>query len=323
MQRPYLVITHRADGRMEEHPMKEWLRNHPQHIPEGMDPDIHTSQQLRFGLKRKGWKVEETHLTVRLIFPAKNTNLRGTPDMRRHGKDYLVIIPGEGRYPMIQWLRDNPQHAPEGKDPNDKTINSQTWRRVLVRNGWTDEETDTEVRLFPPEERENTKTPSAIASAHETTTHKVSHSKGLANMGRAEPRDFIVIFKGERYPMMEWLRKNPEHIPAGMHPDTNNSHSLFFGLLQKNDWVAEADDAEIRLIFPTPSRKTNSQLSSQTEMMVHEFREILRKTENSFDIAEEHIKAGVLNDATSVNLIRGEIRAYYKDLEKLCETYSI
>ena len=37
---------------------------------------------------------------------------------------------------MQQWLRDNRQHAPEGMDPYNKKINSQTWRRVLKRNGW-------------------------------------------------------------------------------------------------------------------------------------------------------------------------------------------
>ena len=157
---------------------------------------------------------------------------------------------------MQQWLRDNRQHAPEGMDPYNKKINSQTWRRVLKRNGWGDEETDTEVRLiFPTEdEKEGGKTPRPIAFDNETTTLKPTHLKGLPELTRAERRDFIVISDGRKYPMMEWLRENPEHIPAGMHPDNNNSHSLFFCLLQKNGWMAEADDAEIRLIIHAEAR---------------------------------------------------------------------
>ena len=157
---------------------------------------------------------------------------------------------------MLKWLRNNRQHAPEGMDPYDKKINSQTWRRVLRRNGWGDEETDTEVRLkIPPEDgKEDGKTSRPIAFDRKTATHKPTQLKGLHDLTRAEPRDFIVIFENKRYPMMGWLRENPEHNPAGMHPDTNNSHSLFFGLLQKNGWVAEADDEEIRLIFPAEAR---------------------------------------------------------------------
>ncbi len=89
--------------------------------------------------------------------------------MKKPGKTYLVIIPGRGRFPMHQWLRDNRQHAPEGMDPYDKKINSQTWRRVLRRNGWGDEETDTEVRLMFPlaDWEEHPETTSAIALDHE------------------------------------------------------------------------------------------------------------------------------------------------------------
>ena len=85
--------------------------------------------------------------------------------MRRPGKKYLVIIPGEGRFPMKQWLRDNPQHVPEGKDPNDSRITSRMWRSILTRNGWDDDETDTEVHLiFPTEDGvDDVETPNAFA----------------------------------------------------------------------------------------------------------------------------------------------------------------
>ena len=158
------------------------------------------------------------------------THLKGLPDMRRRGKNHFVVLSEHEKYPMMDWLRKNPEYLREGRHPDTHT--SRQLRSDLIRNGWEFHETDTEVHLVYPRE------------------HKPTHLKGLPDLTRAEPRDFIVIFEGERYPMMGWLRENPEHNPAGMHPDTNNSHSLFFGLLQKNGWVAEADDEEIRLIFP-------------------------------------------------------------------------
>jgi endonuclease len=53
----------------------------------------------------------------------------------------------------------------------------------------------------------------------------------------------------EIYPMKEWLRRNPTHIPPGMHPTNSNSHKLRDGL-RRNGWsVHEASD-EIRLMPP-------------------------------------------------------------------------
>ena len=39
MQRFNIVVA-RPDGGVEVYPMKEWLRQHPQHIPPGLDPDV-------------------------------------------------------------------------------------------------------------------------------------------------------------------------------------------------------------------------------------------------------------------------------------------
>lgn len=63
------VVLPRDDGGVELHPMKEWLRQHPDHIPPGLDPTSSTSHQLRNGLKKLGWQVEETDSEVRLASP--------------------------------------------------------------------------------------------------------------------------------------------------------------------------------------------------------------------------------------------------------------
>ena len=66
MQR-FNIVVPKADGSVEVHPMKEWLRQNPQHIPAGLDPTLSTSHQLRNGLKKRGWQVQESSNEVRLI----------------------------------------------------------------------------------------------------------------------------------------------------------------------------------------------------------------------------------------------------------------
>lgn len=63
------VVIPREDGGLEVHPMKEWLRVHPEHIPVGLHPTNSTSHQLRDGLRRKGWMVQTAPDEVRLLPP--------------------------------------------------------------------------------------------------------------------------------------------------------------------------------------------------------------------------------------------------------------
>jgi hypothetical protein len=68
-RRRFLVIIPRNDGGVEAYPMKEWLRQHPEHIPPGLDATANNAWSLRDGLKRKGWSVTETETEVRLSPP--------------------------------------------------------------------------------------------------------------------------------------------------------------------------------------------------------------------------------------------------------------
>jgi len=49
--------------------MKEWLRQHPDHIPPGMDATANNAWSLRDGLRKQGWSVTETPTEVRLVPP--------------------------------------------------------------------------------------------------------------------------------------------------------------------------------------------------------------------------------------------------------------
>ena len=63
------IVVPKEDGGVELYAMKEWLRQHPQHVPSGLDATSSTSHQLRNGLRRVGWSVQETPSEVRLILP--------------------------------------------------------------------------------------------------------------------------------------------------------------------------------------------------------------------------------------------------------------
>ena len=65
----FIVVIPREDGGVEVHPMKEWLRAHPDYIPAGLDPIATNSHQLRNGLKKSGWSIQETESEERLIKP--------------------------------------------------------------------------------------------------------------------------------------------------------------------------------------------------------------------------------------------------------------
>ena len=85
MQR-FNVVVPLPDGGVSVHPMKEWLRRNPEHIPAGMNPTSSTSHQLRGALKRRGWQIQESPDEVRLVMPgsaadgAVVTEVLGTPE---------------------------------------------------------------------------------------------------------------------------------------------------------------------------------------------------------------------------------------------------
>lgn len=63
------VVIPKDDGGVELYPMKEWLRQHPDRIPAGLDATLSTSHELRNGLKKLGWSVQNSDSEVRLILP--------------------------------------------------------------------------------------------------------------------------------------------------------------------------------------------------------------------------------------------------------------
>lgn len=67
----FIIIKSMSDGGLKVYPMKEWLRQNPNSIPQGMDATSSTSRQLLSGLKKSGWSFEESDTEVRLFPPGE------------------------------------------------------------------------------------------------------------------------------------------------------------------------------------------------------------------------------------------------------------
>jgi hypothetical protein len=64
----YTVVIPRQDGGVEVHPLKAWLRQHPEILP-GFDVNSNNTYSARDALLRAGWTKQETPTEVRLIMP--------------------------------------------------------------------------------------------------------------------------------------------------------------------------------------------------------------------------------------------------------------
>src|SRR5690349_8027668 len=76
------VVIPTEDGGVEVHPLKKWLRQHPDTLP-GVDPNESNSHQLRAALQRAGWTMQETPTEIRLIKPGTGeaiSEVLGTSD---------------------------------------------------------------------------------------------------------------------------------------------------------------------------------------------------------------------------------------------------
>jgi endonuclease len=101
------IVLPKEDGGIELYPMKEWLRQHPQSMPSGLDATLSTSHQLRGGLRKLGWSVQETSSEVRLVPPGTTAGVLG-PILGADGEDTEIeeADPPETSFGLEYQLRD-------------------------------------------------------------------------------------------------------------------------------------------------------------------------------------------------------------------------
>ncbi len=69
MKKRFNVAVATPDGGLELHPLKDWLRHHPDFVPKGQNATTSTSHQLRAALAKAGWEVRESDEQVVLVKP--------------------------------------------------------------------------------------------------------------------------------------------------------------------------------------------------------------------------------------------------------------
>jgi hypothetical protein len=95
------VVLQKDDGSAEIYAMKEWLRQHPQHLPAGFDATASTSHQLRNGLERLGWSVQETSSETRLFPPGT-----AVPEIVAENDELNEAEPSDASFGLEYQLRD-------------------------------------------------------------------------------------------------------------------------------------------------------------------------------------------------------------------------
>lgn len=63
------IVLQKPDGGLEVYPMKQWLRQNPEYLPDNMDTYENTSHQLRQALKYMGWDFKVGDGQVLVIKP--------------------------------------------------------------------------------------------------------------------------------------------------------------------------------------------------------------------------------------------------------------
>lgn len=70
MLKNHFVVIQKENGEVALSPMKQWLRENPSFVPEGLDPTGDTSHTLRRALRQNGWLLREKAHKVFLIKPS-------------------------------------------------------------------------------------------------------------------------------------------------------------------------------------------------------------------------------------------------------------
>lgn len=115
------------------------------------------------------------------------------------------------------------------------------------------------------------------------------------NLQRQRQTHSIVIPKGDGsgdavYPMKQWLRDNPGHLPSGVETTTSTSHQLR-GILKRQGWLMKETPQEI-LLTPPGIPKIESQVDDEetegedelTFGLERQLREFIADNLNAIDV---------------------------------------
>jgi hypothetical protein len=99
------VVLPQDNGGFEIQPLKEYLRQNPDVLPE-FDPSNSTSHQLRAGLKRRGWAMQETPSEIRLIKPGAASDIAKVEEVLGGSDENDSTDVAEASFSLEYQLRD-------------------------------------------------------------------------------------------------------------------------------------------------------------------------------------------------------------------------
>ena len=107
MVQRHIVVLPQDNGGFEVQPLKEYLRQNPDVLPD-FDPSSSTSHQLRAALKRKGWTMQETPSEIRLIKPGAASDIAKVEEVLggSEGGDFEPAETAEAAFTLEYQLRD-------------------------------------------------------------------------------------------------------------------------------------------------------------------------------------------------------------------------
>lgn len=74
MVQHHYVIVKGENGEPRQFPLKPWLRQNPEYLDQGIDPDNQNSHRIRRLLKNLGWRLVKTDNEVYIVKPDENDN---------------------------------------------------------------------------------------------------------------------------------------------------------------------------------------------------------------------------------------------------------
>jgi hypothetical protein len=101
----HIVVLPQDNGGFEIQPLKEYLRQNPDVLPD-FDPSNSTSHQLRAGLKRRGWTMQETPSEIRLIKPGTASDIAKVEEVLGGSEDGDLADSAEASFSLEYQLRD-------------------------------------------------------------------------------------------------------------------------------------------------------------------------------------------------------------------------
>lgn len=105
MVQRHIVVLPQDNGSFEIQPLKEYLRQNPDVLPD-FDPSNSTSHQLRAGLKRRGWTMQETPSEIRLIKPGTASDIAKVEEVLGGSEDGELADSAEASFSLEYQLRD-------------------------------------------------------------------------------------------------------------------------------------------------------------------------------------------------------------------------